>query len=103
MGMLFCCAVAVGEALGQKLLLANQAMPTTAAGADDPDQDLGPHRPHREPVAAALASGVDQQGDYGEDPMRAIPQVNVPPIDPCAPPPISWKLGSSPDTDAPLD
>ena len=36
-------------------------------------------------------------------PMRAITQVNKPPMDPCALPPSSWKLGSSPDTDAPLE
>ena len=30
-------------------------------------------------------------------------QVSVPPIEPCAPPPMSWKVGSRPETAAPLD
>ena len=36
-------------------------------------------------------------------PTRPRTQVIVPPMDPCAPPPISWKLGSRPDTAAPLE
>ena len=35
--------------------------------------------------------------------MMAATHVSVPPSDPCAPPPSSWKLRSIPETAAPLD
>ena len=36
-------------------------------------------------------------------PRTASAQVSVPPSEPCAPPPMSWNVGSRPDTAAPLD
>ena len=36
-------------------------------------------------------------------PTTPTTQVSVPPIEPCAPPPISWNVGSRPVTAAPLD
>ena len=51
---------------GQKLLFANQARPRIAADPTRRQQDLRPHRAHREAVAPALAPAVDQQADDGE-------------------------------------
>ena len=36
-------------------------------------------------------------------PTMPSTQVRVPPIEPWAPPPMSWKVGSRPDTAAPLE
>ena len=50
---------------------ANQASAEHDDAADHAEEDLGPHRPQREPEAPSLAPVVDEESDDGERTRRS--------------------------------
>ena len=88
---------------GQNALLANQARPSTTAQPTTPRSTSAHIGRDREAVAAPLAPAVVQQADDrhaagdAEDPGDELTDRAR------APPPMSWKVGSSPVTAAPCD
>ena len=59
--MPFSCAYWVARPGGQKLALANATTPMTSGAAEDAEEHLGPHRPHRKAELLPLATAVDEQ------------------------------------------
>ena len=58
----------IGQALWPEVVVREPGDADDGGAAGDPEHDLGPHRTHREPVASALASGVDKDRDDRDGP-----------------------------------